>query len=212
LPDAYYQTPAFVYRDSASFVVVYSVADAKKPSLIGAHTYDGWMGESRIVDGKLVFVSTRNVNRNPVYSAVNDMVYKNTTKKVDVNQFQVKATDILPQWTTLKQTAIKIRNGKTKLSVQKTVMPVDCTQFLYRKQQKLTATQYGRMAYPGETMTSIVSLPLTAGAKPTIKIVYGPSMGAVHVTKDSIYTVGSTYFPMQFSCPALPNVSCMPWR
>jgi Beta propeller domain len=210
MPEGYYQTPAYVYRDSASFVVIYSVSDAKKPSMIGAHTYDGWMGESRIVDGTLVFVSTRNVGRNPVYTAVSDMVYKNTTKKVDVNQFQVKATDILPQWSTLKQTSVKLRNGKTKLSVQKSVLPVDCTQFLYRKQQKLSAAQ-GRM-FPGESMTSIVSLPLTAGAKPTIKVVYGPSAGAVHVTKDSIYTVSSTYFPTQFACPALPHVSCMVWR
>lgn len=212
-PQSYYEKAAYVYRDSVSFIVVYSLANTQKPSLVGAYTYDGWLGESRIVDGKLVFSSSWNVNRQPVYAAVNDMVYKNSAKEVRVDQFQVRASEVLPQWTMLKQRVITLANGKVKRTVQKKVTPADCSQFLYRKQPKLTDTAAKRgYIYPNESITSIVSLPLTVDAKPTIKMVYGATPGAIHVTRDSFYMVSPTYFANQFACPARPNIMCLPWR
>lgn len=151
------------------------------------------------------------MSRNPVYSAVWDMLEKNTTKQLKKEQFRVTVKDVLPTMTAISYKVLTPKTGKPRMVEQKTVQPLDCSQILLpQKQPDTTAKNMYRYAF-GEGMTSIVSLSLTNPTqKPFAKIAFANN-AQIHVSAKSIYLTSPVYMPAQYACPAQEGVMCMPW-
>ena len=209
----YYNTARFMYRDQQSMILVYDIAKSATPVFIQWYTYDGRLQESRVVDGNLILTVQSSVSWQPIYSAVYEMIEKNTTQSLSKDKFKLTAKEVLPQLSTFTYKIITPKTGKPRAVEQKKTLPMDCTQVLYKQADPKDAAKKEKYAYAnGETLTSILSLSLNnPTAKPTIKTAF-VNNAQIHVSDKNIYLTAPIYMPAQFTCPALPNVMCMPWN
>lgn len=204
--NAYKAANTFVYHDQQVLVAVYSTENIT-PKLIKAYTFDGYLQDSRVVNNELILITSQWLNRQPVYTAVSDMVNKNTTKAVNIKDFSVSSKDVMPTWNTLTSVTKKLPSGKNLTLTRSLPSGIDCTQFMYRKpdQQQKWMGYYG-----GEALTSIVRLPLQdANPQAQVKTILANS-SQIHVSADSLYLTTPSYVYTPFSCPV--GAMCLPWR
>jgi hypothetical protein len=189
-------------------IAIYDVSNVAAPKMVQSYLYDGYLQDSRIVNNKLVLVATQSFNRGPIYRAVDDMVSNNTRRLLMPSEFSIKASDILPRWTTVSYKQVMVA-GKPKLIARKNSLPISCSQLLYKKPDP---QKKGSMYAGGESLTSIISLPLdTISATPTIKTIVGNN-SQIHVSTKSIYLTSPVYVPYAFSCPIGAAITCPVWR
>ncbi len=197
---------SYVQRDQQTLVAIYSIVQAR-PQLLKAHTFDGWLQDSRIANNKLVLVSTQSLYRGPIYRAMEDKAITNSSSSVSMPSVSLKATDILPTWTTLTPTTTKWRNRKVRAITRKSTATVNCNQVMYKKADVLRKNQG---YYAGESLTTIVNIALDElNAQPQMKTIITNS-AQIHVTPASIYLISPSYMRQPFVCPA--DAICMPWR
>jgi hypothetical protein len=93
---------SYIQRDQQTLVALYNITNAR-PQLVKAYTFDGSLQDSRIVNNKLVLISTQSMYRGPIYRVMEDT----STQSSSPSDFKVKAQDVLPTWTVLTPTTTK---------------------------------------------------------------------------------------------------------
>lgn len=194
---------SMIARDQKISVLVYDVSNPKAPKLQSAYEYDGNLQESRLIDGKLILVTSQYLSWGPIYAARDAAMESSKTQTISPKDFSFTARDMLPSRTSMQPTTITYKNGTTKNTTAKTTSQVDCTNVLYKKpDQKGTNTQMW-----GQALTSIITFNLdTPRTVPTMKTVLSNS-AQVHVTKSSIYLTAPGYVATQAKCPI--NARCL---
>lgn len=118
-------------------VLVYDTTNIVAPKLQNAYEYDGYMQEARLIDGKLVMVTSQPFTWGPVYYFSTDKaVSANAASAPKPEDFAFTARDVLPKRTSMRPTTITYKNGTTKPSTVKTTTQVDCTNVFYKKPDK----------------------------------------------------------------------------
>lgn len=194
---------SMIARDQKASVLIYDVTNPSSPRLQSAYEYDGYIQESRLVDGKLVLVTSQGFTWGPVYLMRDKAMATSSSQSIKAEDFTFTAADILPKWTSMQPTTITYKNGIKKQSTAKTTTQVDCTNVLYKKPDTKGS------AYPqwGQSLTSIIVFSLDKTTKaPTIKTVLG-NTAQVHVTRNSLYLTSPSYVYAPMRCPI--NARCM---
>ncbi len=201
-PYVAYQT-SIIARDQKTSIMIYNVANPKTPQLESAYEYDGYLQESRLVNNKLVLVTSQSFTRGPVYMMRDKMMQDPAQQSIKPTDFTFTARDALPSWTSLQPTTITYKNGTKKFTTVKNTTQVDCTNVLYMKPDKKSSS------YPqwGLSLSSIITFSLdTPRVAPTIKTIVGSS-SQVHITKSTLYLTAPSYVSTPMSCPI--NARCL---
>ena len=128
-----------IAQDQKVLVLVYDTTNITAPKLQNAYEYDGYMQDARLIDGRLVMVTSQAFTWGPVYAARDKAMSSTTAQTIKPEEFTFVAKDVLPKRTSMRPTTIKYRNGTTRASTVKTTTQVDCTNIFYKKPDKNTS-------------------------------------------------------------------------
>lgn len=201
-PYVAYQT-SIISRDQKTTIMIYNIANPKAPQLESAYEYDGYVQESRLINNKLVLVTSQSFTWGPVYMMREKIMQDPAQQTIKPTDFSFTARDALPSWTSLQPTTITYKNGIKKFTTVKTTTQVDCTNVLYTKPAKKASP------YPQRnlSMSSIITFSLdTPRAVPVMKTIIGNS-SQVHITKNTLYLTAPSYVYAPMSCPI--NARCL---
>lgn len=106
------------------------------PKLQSAYEYDGYMQEARMIDGRLVMITSQPLTWGPIYYPADKAISANPGQTPKPEDFAFAAGDLLPKWTSLRPMTIRYRNGTTRASTAKKTTQVDCTNVFYKKPDK----------------------------------------------------------------------------
>lgn len=142
-PYAYnaYET-SMIARDQKATVMIYDITNPKAPKLQSAYEYDGYIQESRVVDGKLVLITSQSFTRGPVYMMRDKAMQTTTSQTIKPTDFAFTSRQLLPSWTSMQPTTITYRNGTQRFTTAKSTTQVDCTNVLYKKPDPKGNTHY----------------------------------------------------------------------
>lgn len=124
---------SMIAHDQKVSVMIYDVTNAQAPKLQSAYEYDGYVQESRVIDGKLVLVTSQSFNWGPVYLQRDKMMQSASPESIKASDFTISVRDVLPSWTSLQPTTINYKNGTSKLITTKKTTQVNCANVLYTK-------------------------------------------------------------------------------
>lgn len=192
---------SMIARDQKIAIIIYDVTNPKAPKLTNAYEYEGYLQESRLIDGMLTMVTSQSLTWGPVYTMREKVMAQTNTQTIDADDFTFTARELLPTWVAMKPTTIT-RNGVQKVTTAKTTTPVDCTNLFYNK-----PSTAGKNSMWGQSLTSIITFSLDKPTSlPTIKTVLS-NTSQVHVTKNTLYITTPGYVASPMRCPL--NARCM---
>ncbi len=183
-------------------VLIYDVSNATTPKLQSAYEYDGYLSQSRFIDGKLVLVSSQYITWGSIYAKRNAMLTENSVKSISSGDFTFAASELLPRWVSMQPTTITYKNGTVKNSTATKVTQADCTNMFYRKPDQNAGNNMR-----GQSLTSIMTFDITKPTiAPAIKTILSNS-SQVHVTKNNLYLTAPSYVYGPMRCPI--NARCL---